>query len=164
MTSDLATKMTGRKAQVIALVLIAALGYLGVRYYPLNSSSMDGADFNDGELVALGEGVYKENCASCHGVDLEGQPDWRSRNPDGRLPAPPHDEEGHTWHHPDHLLFEITKFGPATFGGPDYQSDMPGYEDTLSDREIWASLAYIKSRWPAKIQQQQAMIDRKSRK
>ena len=41
---------------------------------------------------------YQEYCASCHGVNLEGQANWRSRNQDGTLPAPPHDETGHTWH------------------------------------------------------------------
>ncbi len=29
---------------------------------------------------------------------------------------------------------------------------MPAFADQLSDREIWAVLAFIKSRWPADIQ------------
>ena len=50
---------------------------------------------------------YQEYCASCHGVNLEGQANWRSRNQDGTLPAPPHDETGHTWHRVEnsHLPF-----------------------------------------------------------
>ena len=52
---------------------------------------------------------YQEYCASCHGVNLEGQSNWRSRNEDGTLPAPPHDETGHTWHHETEMLFEYTK-------------------------------------------------------
>ena len=48
-----------------------------------------------GDPVA-GAQLYAENCASCHGANLEGQADWRSPGPDGRLPAPPHDETGHT--------------------------------------------------------------------
>jgi mono/diheme cytochrome c family protein len=35
---------------------------------------------------------------------------------------------------------------------------MPAYKDTLSDREIWAVLAYIKSRWPEEIRERQARI------
>ena len=65
------------------------------------------------------------------------------------LPAPPHDETGHTWHHADDLLFEITKFGAArVINDPSYQSAMPVYENVLSDEEIIAVLSFIKSRWP----------------
>ena len=35
-----------------------------------------------------GQSLYETNCASCHGAQLEGQPDWMSRLPNGRLPAP----------------------------------------------------------------------------
>jgi hypothetical protein len=76
---------------------------------------------------------------------------WRQRLPNGRLPAPPHDESGHTWHHPGQQLFALTKYGPAALAGGGYQSDMPAYEGTLSDDEIWAVLSFIKSRWPADI-------------
>jgi mono/diheme cytochrome c family protein len=64
------------------------------------------------------------------------------------MPAPPHDESGHTWHHPDELLFGITKHGFVPPYAPrDYESDMPGFGDKLSDSEIWAALAYLKSHW-----------------
>jgi mono/diheme cytochrome c family protein len=33
---------------------------------------------------------------------------------------------------------------------------MPAYQDMLSDDEIWAVLAFIKSHWPAAIRAQQA--------
>ena len=106
----------------------------------------------DPEIVALGAAVYAENCASCHGGNLEGQPDWRSPGPDGRLPAPPHDETGHTWHHDGDTLFRLTKYGTgALIGDPDYASNMPIYEDVLSDAEIVAVLSYIKSTWPEEI-------------
>jgi mono/diheme cytochrome c family protein len=36
---------------------------------------------------------------------------------------------------------------------------MPVYEGKLSDEEIWAVLAYIKSRWPEKIQQRQENLN-----
>lgn len=108
------------------------------------------ADPGDARRVALGERVYAQHCASCHGAKLEGQPNWRSRLPNGRLPAPPHDETGHTWHHADRVLFGITRNGLVPPNAPaGYESDMPAFAGRLSDEEIWAVLAYIKSRWTA---------------
>ena len=103
----------------------------------------------------MGETVYAAQCAACHGANLEGQPNWRERGPDGRLPAPPHDETGHTWHHPDALLFELTKEGPPKEmgNGEPYLSNMPAYEGVLSDEEIVTVLSYIKSRWPAEVRE-----------
>ena len=97
--------------------------------------------------LALGERVYAEQCASCHGDNLEGQPDWQTPLPSGRLPAPPHDVSGHTWHHSDEELFAITKGGMAAIV-PDHESDMPAFGETLSDAEITAVLDFIKSTWP----------------
>lgn len=95
-----------------------------------------------------GAALYQQNCASCHGAELQGQPDWRSPGPDGRLPAPPHDATGHTWHHGDNILFRITRDGTAAVVGGGYESDMPGFGDSLRDAEIRAILDYIKSTWP----------------
>ena len=100
--------------------------------------------------LRMGERLYQENCASCHGANLEGQPDWRTRLPNGRLPAPPHDASGHTWHHTDRVLFDIVKRGPAAIVGAGYESDMPGYEGVLQDDEITSIVDYIKSTWPDK--------------
>ncbi len=110
------------------------------------------------EHLALGRGVYQAHCATCHGADLEGQANWRKRGPDGLLPAPPHDETGHTWHHPDGQLFVMTKRGTAALVGPGYRTTMIGFGEVLSDTEIRAVLAYIKSRWPETIRRRQAEI------
>jgi mono/diheme cytochrome c family protein len=104
-------------------------------------------DASDAALVARGAPLYALHCASCHGAQLQGQPDWTSRDARGRLPAPPHDDSGHTWHHDDEVLFEVTKFGIARHAPPGYQSDMPAFGKSLSDDEIIATLAFIKSRW-----------------
>jgi len=109
------------------------------------------ADPGNAARVALGERVYAQHCAVCHGTKLEGQPRWRRRLPNGRLPAPPHDESGHTWHHPDRLLFAITRNGLVPPYAPSaYESDMPAYAGRLTDDEIWAALAFIKSRWTSR--------------
>jgi len=110
-------------------------------------------DDRDERLVSMGAPLYQAHCASCHGANLEGQPDWRRRLANGRLPAPPHDESGHTWHHPDNMLFEITKYGTAALLPEGYETDMGGYEHILSDEEIRAVIAYIKSTWPDQIRQ-----------
>jgi mono/diheme cytochrome c family protein len=98
--------------------------------------------------LALGQKLYAQHCASCHGAKLEGQPNWQKRLPSGKMPAPPHDESGHTWHHTDEVLFAITKHGLVPpYAPPGYPSDMPAFAGTLSDHEIRAVLAYIESHW-----------------
>ncbi len=106
---------------------------------------------NNRDIVELGKSVYVQNCSSCHGVKLEGQKDWMSRLPDGLMPAPPHDETGHTWHHSDKYLFMITKYGIEDIIGQNYANNMPAYENILSDKEIISVLSYIKSTWPNKV-------------
>jgi len=138
---------------VIALVIVLLVGVAALAWNlgtagPEAKAKPMVIDAGDPQLVALGEPVYREHCASCHGAALKGEPDWRTRKPDGRLPAPPHDASGHTWHHTDDILFRVTKHGPEALVGGDYRSDMPAFEGVLSDREIVGVLAYIKSTWP----------------
>ena len=101
-----------------------------------------------------GRALYLQHCASCHGEKLEGQPDWRTPKQDGRLPAPPHDETGHTWHHSDRQLFSIVRDGLAAIA-PGYETDMPIYGGVLSDAQILVILDYIKSTWPDRERQYQ---------
>jgi mono/diheme cytochrome c family protein len=90
--------------------------------------------------LSKGQKNYQSFCASCHGANLEGQPNWRDFKEDGSLPAPPHDETGHTWHHETEMLFNYTKLGgQATLeavGVNNYLSGMPAFEELLSDVEI----------------------------
>ena len=103
---------------------------------------------SDPEQIALGQKIYAQHCASCHGLKLEGEPNWRKPLANGRMPAPPHDESGHTWHHSDAVLFAITRNGLVPPYAPrGYENDMPAFAGTLSDDEIRAVLAYIKSHW-----------------
>ena len=66
---------------------------------------------DDMKVVKIGKFIYVKNCASCHGVALEGQANWKQRDTEGYMPAPPHDMSGHTWHHADSYLFLMTKYG-----------------------------------------------------
>jgi mono/diheme cytochrome c family protein len=100
-------------------------------------------------VVQAGETIYHAQCAACHGANLEGQPNWRVRDANDLLPAPPHDATGHTWHHADDLLFEITKYGAGVvINDESYKTIMPIYKDILSDAEIIAVLSFIKNTWP----------------
>lgn len=114
----------------------------------------------DGRDIIAGQTLYNENCASCHGANLEGQPNWRTQNDDGVLPAPPHDSTGHTWHHDNALLFEYTKRGGeqamSARGITGFNSGMPPFADVISDDDIWDILAYIRSTWSEREQQSQA--------
>lgn len=132
---------------VISIILLMGGGFL---VWNLNEDTnlKPTINLSNPEQVELGRVTYMENCASCHGDNLQGQPNWRERKEDGRMPAPPHDETGHTWHHPDDILFGITKKGIAAYVPKNYKSDMPVFGGILSDEEIWATLAYIQSRWP----------------
>lgn len=114
---------------------------------------------DDGEVVNLGETLYSAQCASCHGKQLEGEPNWRMRDKDGYLPAPPHDETGHTWHHSDAQLIKLTKYGLSGLIGGEYKTRMPAYEGVLSDPEIIAVLSFIKSRWPADIRERHDQLN-----
>ena len=159
MTSDARNKIgVGLLAAAFVFLVVAITAALWFEEKPR-------ADPNDARQVTRGESVYAPHCGACHGVRLEGQPNWQERLPNGRMPAPPHDASGHTWHHADAMLFGMTKHGivPGKYAPPGYQSDMLAFGGTLSDDEIWAVLAYIKSSWPEKIRRAQADITRESR-
>jgi len=144
---------------LVGVLLLTLIGMMIMRPGPWAERTDLTLQPDNPRIVALGERIYGQDCASCHGAQLEGQPDWQRRLPNGRLPAPPHDASGHTWHHPDEVLFPITKNGPAAMAGEGYESDMPAYAGILSDAEIIAVLSYIKSTWPPDIRAQSDAIN-----
>lgn len=134
---------------MMALVLAAALSACSEVQGPGEDPR---ANPRDTAKVALGAKVYAQHCAACHGANLEGQPNWKELLPNGRRPAPPHDESGHTWHHGDPVIFAITKNGLVPpYAPPGYQSDMPAFGGKLADDDIWAVLAFIKSHWSSEV-------------
>ena len=137
------------------LLIISALVLLPTLYffvtYPNKSNASINLSTTNNSVLNNGKQIYAQNCASCHGINLEGQKDWKWRLPNGMMPAPPHDATGHTWHHPDRYLFMVTKYGIEELIGEKYPNNMPAYKDILSDEEIIAVLSYIKSTWPSKI-------------
>lgn len=145
------TGRTDLKLGMFILIGAALLGTIGAALYLFALEDT---------AVARGRVLYDANCAACHGRNLEGQPDWRSSGPDGRVPAPPHDESGHTWHHSDTALIDyITLGGEEALArmGVSFDSAMPGFGDVLNTQDIADILAYIKSRWPDRSRQFQAL-------
>lgn len=145
-----------RGCLILSAIILTAAGLGGWQMLEARAQAETTAQAFD---IAAGEELYQRYCASCHGADLQGQPDWQSPGADGVLPAPPHDETGHTWHHADDLLFDYSKLGGAAAlarKGIEFQSGMPGFSDQLSDEQILDILAYIKSTWPERQRAVQA--------
>jgi len=94
------------------------------------------------ERVATGRDLYERFCAACHGVELEGDPDWKVPNEEGSYPPPPQDSSGHTWHHGDDLLVEIILEG---YDIP--ESRMPAFADQLTKAEVLSILEFFKASW-----------------
>lgn len=143
----------------LIILCLAGLGAASLWMFQRGQSRQPPAVLSAQINLEDGKLLYAENCAACHGASLEGQSDWQSPAADGRLPAPPHDATGHTWHHGDQLLFDYTKLGGNAVmaaQGLDFDSGMPGFDETLSDAQIWNILAYIQSTWPERIREMQA--------
>ncbi len=98
---------------------------------------------NDSGVLAMGERLYRQHCASCHGDTAEGDPHWRRVGEDGRFPPPPLDGSGHSWHHPSMVLKRVIHDG-----GPVGRSNMPPWGSKLSEQEIEAVIAWFQSLWP----------------
>jgi mono/diheme cytochrome c family protein len=141
-------------------IAAAGVGLMGA--WPWMAARIASGDAS-AETIALGKTLYARHCAACHGANLEGQRDWKSPLPSGRMPAPPHDASGHTWHHADGMLFRITKQGPTAVVGGGYKSDMPGFGNVMSDDEIRAVITFIKRTWPERERAYQAEMSRRER-
>jgi mono/diheme cytochrome c family protein len=119
------------------LVLVLAGAWWFNRETGQTGNALDGS-----ARLAEGKTLYQANCASCHGVNGEGQPNWRAPDAQGVFPAPPHNDAGHTWHHPDQQLLDIIAQGGSLPGG-----GMPGFADKLTQPQMEAVLAYLKTFW-----------------
>ena len=139
---------------LVAVLAAGGLGLAGYSFAPARAKWTVPGD--DPKEIAAGAVLYQANCAACHGAHLEGQPNWHEPGPDGLLPAPPHDETGHTWQHSDAELVELVSHSVASFAPAGYKTAMPAFEGKLTPAEIHATIAYIKSTWSPGIRAYQA--------
>jgi S-disulfanyl-L-cysteine oxidoreductase SoxD len=139
-------------------ITAAAAAWLGVIAAAAVSPSHFGNADNE-KLVMQGKQVYRDNCASCHGRNLEGQFLWQLQDQYAHRRAPAHDATGHTWMHSDEDLFAMTKYGRFPGVPKRIHSYMPAFEHRLGDGEIVAVVAYIKAHWPTGIRVSQSMLN-----
>lgn len=139
-----------------AVAVLAVVGAVLTVYAVVPTRPKWSVPGDDPREIAAGAVLYQANCASCHGVDLQGQPGWHEPGPDGLLPAPPHDETGHTWQHSDAELTELVTHSVVSFAPTGYKTAMPAFEGKLSPAEIQATIAFIKSTWSPGVRAYQA--------
>ena len=90
--------------------------------------------------VIIGEELYTDNCASCHGAQGLGDGQaGRSLEPSPALlrqfvQMPMSGDE--------YLLWTISE------GGERFGTDMPAFEDKLGEEDIWKIIAYMRAGFP----------------
>lgn len=102
---------------------------------------------SDAAQIKLGQQVYQATCAVCHGANAEGALNWLTPDATGNFPPPPHDDNGHTWHHSDRVLYEMIRDGMSDPLRPNSPVRMPSFGNRLSDAEIRAIIVYFQSLW-----------------
>lgn len=114
----------------------------------LLGAACGGGSATDAErTVQRGRALYQQHCAVCHGSNAQGAATWQRPDDRGNLPAPPHDDSGHTWRHPDGQLREIILDGQRDPFNKTPDLTMPSFRDNLTDQEIDAVILYFKSLW-----------------
>ena len=69
--------------------------------------------------------------------------------------APALNGTGHSWHHPNSVLFKTIKHGSIAS-----DSSMRAFADRLSDKEIVMIIHYFKSLWPDPIREKHSNLNK----
>ena len=105
-----------------------------------------------------GRALFDIHCASCHGLEAVGDPNWRQPYSNGLNRPPALNGTAHAWHHPLAVLYEQITRGSAPGVG-----NMPAFKDVLSRGEILAIIAYFQSLWPDEIYRAWQRMDEAAR-
>jgi len=116
-------------AALLLIAIASASGQTTVRWYQQDQ-------------VQQGQQLFKHKCAKCHGINAEGEPDWRKPDADGEYPPPPLNDDAYAWHHTLDQLREQVHFGSKSADG-----EMPSFDGKLNSDEIDAVIAYFQSKW-----------------
>lgn len=153
---DLSSRLGPKGRFLAAAIFIGAMITGGSVFWErYTNQTAISADHTNAAQVGLGHSLYDQHCAFCHGTDLAGKPGWDGEYPEGGRPALPLDGSAPIWRLSDRDIFDVTKFGGQPFSPPSYRNEMPAFEDQLADADIWAILAFIKSRWPEAVHAKQ---------
>jgi mono/diheme cytochrome c family protein len=140
----------GTFSVLATLFLVAAVsGAYGDESKPGLTGAATSAKDQRGLVIAdirLGEQLFTQNCARCHGEKAEGAPNWNQKGADGKFPPPPLNGTAHAWHHPRAALAMTIRNGTQKIGG-----NMPAFAGRLDDRDIGALITYINSLWPEEL-------------
>jgi mono/diheme cytochrome c family protein len=148
---------TGQRILIAGFLVfvVAAVAIVLVRTNRPDPTSTVPGGQNSAELVERGRQLYSTACASCHGEELQGDPRWPQPLANGTLPASPLDARSQATEHDDQWIFRTIAEGGQATAAPGEISTMPAFGSTMSDTEIRAVIAYIKSTWPPEVQQKQ---------
>jgi mono/diheme cytochrome c family protein len=132
---------------LVGAMLLASCGMTGGRTKPLPTPTVIPLPPLDPARVAQGRQLYLQHCASCHGEGAQGAPNWQVPNARGDLPAPPHDDSGHTWRHRDSELTGIILNGMRDPFNKTPELTMPPFSGIVTHSEVEAMITYFKSLW-----------------
>jgi len=94
-----------------------------------------------------GAELYEQQCQSCHGGPTGGSAtDF----------PPPHNTQGHTWHHGDCDLIRWTLEGKPSLDTTG--TTMPAFAGELSEADVRDILAHIKTWWTEEQRESQARV------
>lgn len=137
MSGKRATRSTGSRpawwrrypGATVVVVVLAIGGMLAAT--TLWTDRAEGRAGPDPDVLALGETLYAQSCASCHGPVGEGFAQ-------AGVPAPPLDGSAHSWHHADDQILGLIRDGGSI---------MPAVGRDWSDAQRTAVLTFVKTRW-----------------
>lgn len=122
-----------------AKLILAGLSIVAFVMYINWDSSQTAEPLADERTISLGQQVFQQNCASCHGEQGEGHA--------AIAQAPALNDKEHAWHHPDGQLQELILNGGI---------EMPSFQDELSNEEVAAVIRYFQTLWrPDQLKVQQ---------
>lgn len=134
----------------VGLGVIAACVAVGVYLSVNRPVEQTLASEENRKQVELGEKTYQRVCISCHGMKLSGKPTWAPGVTSKKQAGIPLNADGLTWHLSDNHLYATIATGLRVEGKDKRQVHDAGFAGVLSEREIWALIAYFKTTWTAR--------------
>jgi thiol:disulfide interchange protein DsbC len=133
------------KETIMKYIYPAVLSFLVVL---INTAVAENRWFNNAQ-ISNGETIFQQNCASCHGANANGSPDWPQAR--GEKAAPPLNGSANSRNKSIEQLMQVIRQGSIQIGG-----SMPAFKNALSEPEIIQVIAYFQSKWPDEVYQKWA--------